>query len=666
MKLKSIEVDNFRSLENACIEIDVETTLIVGRNNSGKTSLLDLMHKFFIPENVQFELEDLSISRLTDLEDAVELFDQAENHRAQKDLEGADALETKALAKIPAIRLRLNIEYDDDDDLSAISEIILNLNEARYDAQILATVSMEKPLDFFRKYSLERKSADISLVKYLRSRFNTVYLPRYYAVDPEDPKNSIALARSIVQRVVSAQFIYAQNKLDDASGDNTGNLSKTFQSYYSLNGSGDPTAAQIESALTEISTELDQKYEELFAPIFDDLRQFGVNTIAPMQKLKVIAQLEPGKILAGNTKLFYESGQEGYLLPEGHNGLGYAKLIFTVLQVVGFYETYKKARPQPALQVLFLEEPEAHLHPQMQEVFIRNIRYFIAQKTGWHVQIVMTTHSSHIVASSEFSSIRYFDRSSGKVQVRDLSTFSSRLGASAEETIDFLRQYMQVHRCDIFFADKAILVEGTVERLLLPLMIQRCAPTLEHEYVSVIEVGGAYAVKFKQLLDFVNVRTLVVTDIDSVLPKSPYSACRTDTADARTSNKTLREWLPREILISDLLGCDDKKKASDRVRVAFQIQEEVGSPIGRSFEEAFILRNAKVIHENIDRLTAKRAFYNDQGNLYDPGEIVSHSYEIAAAIPKKTDFAHDILRLEGWNTPRYLQEGLAWLNEIPC
>ena len=57
-----------------------------------------------------------------------------------------------------------------------------------------------------------------------------------------------------------------------------------------------------------------------------------------------------------------------------------------------------------------------------------------------------------------------------------------------------------------------ILVEGLTERLLLPEMIRRSGGDLKHEYVSVITVGGAYALKFRELLEFLAVKTLIVTD----------------------------------------------------------------------------------------------------------------------------------------------------------
>ncbi|MFS7180564.1 ATP-dependent endonuclease, partial [Serratia proteamaculans] len=74
----------------------------------------------------------------------------------------------------------------------------------------------------------------------------------------------------------------------------------------------------------------------------------------------------------------------------------------------------------------------------------------------------------------------------------------------------------------MFFADKAVLIEGTSERLLLPAMIRKTdaaapgEPQLGSQYLTVMEVGGAYAHRFFDLLSFLELRTLIITDIDSV------------------------------------------------------------------------------------------------------------------------------------------------------
>ncbi len=87
-----------------------------------------------------------------------------------------------------------------------------------------------------------------------------------------------------------------------------------------------------------------------------------------------------------------------------------------------------------------------------------------------------------------------------------------------DRTRDFLERYLRLTHCDMFFADAAILVEGNVERLLMPQMIAKAAPRLQSNYLSVLEVGGAFGHRFKGLIDFLGLTSLIVTDIDSVSP----------------------------------------------------------------------------------------------------------------------------------------------------
>lgn len=77
----------------------------------------------------------------------------------------------------------------------------------------------------------------------------------------------------------------------------------------------------------------------------------------------------------------------------------------------------------------------------------------------------------------------------------------------------------------MFFADKAILVEGASERLLIPDMIDKCDKSgdfssqkykLPAQYYTLIEIGGAYAYKFIPFIEFLGIPCLILTDIDSV------------------------------------------------------------------------------------------------------------------------------------------------------
>ncbi|MFG1879525.1 ATP-dependent endonuclease [Sphaerisporangium sp. NPDC049003] len=667
MQLTYAEVANFRSLEKASVRVDSLTTLIVGRNNSGKTSFVNLFEKFFGEEDARFVLEDFSTSRIADIKKAISRYDRAQKRKAANDHEASEKLLEQAFALLPAIRLLLTIAYEEEDDLAPITDLILDLDENCHEVKIEAAVIVERPADFLMHAWQASQRAGFNLDKYLRKSFGTYFTSIYHAIgaDAASPQYE-EIPRALVRRVLSVKFIYAQTKFDDNPSDKTRNLSKTFEAYYKANSDDNHNhnIEKIESALALASRKVDQNYDELFSPIFDDLQTFGVGTIAPIQKPRIVSLIEPSGVLRGSTRIQYPSGDSAYPLPEGHNGLGYSKLIYTILQVVSFFETYRRSTPSPALQLLFIEEPEAHLHPQMQEAFIKNIQGFIKGKPGWKVQVIITTHSSHIVASSGFESVRYFDCTGPHLTVKDLSAFQNTVKPDprGEETLRFLKQYMVLHRCDMFFADKVVLIEGTTERLLLPEMIRKCARGLLHQYVSVIEVGDAYAARFKELLAFIGVQTLIITDIDSVSPMDGRTSCPTNTDGAITSNTTLKKWLPGEKSIKLLMEADDATKTRDNVRVAYQVPESAGMPCGRSFEDAFIIANSAVLAKNSEQLALKANFTNEVGAALTAEEIEENAGEIAKKLSKKkTNFAFDIMLLDDWAVPRYIQEGLQWL-----
>ncbi len=87
------------------------------------------------------------------------------------------------------------------------------------------------------------------------------------------------------------------------------------------------------------------------------------------------------------------------------------------------------------------------------------------------------------------------------------------------------------------------MVEGNVERLLLPLMINKSAPKLNSTYLSILEVGGAFAHLFKDLIEFLGLTTLIITDLDSVRPKvrkeKPIQAAATN--DDKVAGDTTEE-----------------------------------------------------------------------------------------------------------------------------
>ncbi|MFD1960172.1 ATP-dependent endonuclease [Novosphingobium panipatense] len=223
------------------------------------------------------------------------------------------------------------------------------------------------------------------------------------------------------------------------------------------------------------------------------------------------------------------------------------------------------------------------------------------------------------------------------------------MGGAPEEDRNFLHQYLTLSRCDLFFADKAVLIEGTAERLLLPAMIRKTdaaaqgEPQLSSQYLTVMEVGGAYAHRFFGLLAFLELRTLIITDIDSVAPGAKNKRVAVRVAEGTfTSNACIKSWYEPDVSPAQLLDKSTEEKTDGGRRLAYQIPEQDGGPCARSFEDAFILANPELF---------------DLGE----GDQATLAYEHAAE-QKKSSFAleHAIVNTE-WRTPRYIGEGLRWL-----
>ena len=214
----------------------------------------------------------------------------------------------------------------------------------------------------------------------------------------------------------------------------------------------------------------------------------------------------------------------------------------------------------------------------------------------------------------------------------------------------FLHQYLTLTRCDLFFADKAVLIEGASERLLLPVIIKKLEEVdfevkLSSQYMTIMEVGGAYAHLFFQLLEFLELKTLIVTDIDSI-SSTNHTACPVHEGEG-TSNACIKTWFDdKKISIKDLLTKDDKAKVNGLRRIAYQRPENQEGPCGRTFEDAFMLANP---------------------NLFDIGSTKPDDQELCAWVElnklgKKTKFALKYAIDEtGWVPPGYILDGLKWL-----
>lgn len=656
MRIKGVKIENFRLLREVAVGLEDRTTLIVGRNNSGKTSVAELFRRILSEKTPSFRVEDFSLGCHECFWVAFEAF-----------LAGGIAADVVAL--LPSIRVTIDITYDvDSPDLGLLSECIVDLDPNCSDAKLILTYGPRPiaPATLFTDITVSEDVAAnrATLFRLLGSRVPGAYEVSLEAVDPNDPTNRKSLQPKTLSALVRGGFINAQRGLDDDTHRERDVLGKVvevlFQSALTdpVDSKKRTTAEQLKAAVEQIQGDLHAGFNAKLTSLLPTFDLFGYPGLSD-PGLITETSFDVDKLLNDHTKVRYV-GVNGMTLPETYNGLGVRNLVYMLLQLLRFFREYQAAPTSAGVHLIFIEEPEAHLHPQMQEVFIRQLDQitsaFVAQlnkNRPWPVQFVVTTHSPHMANEARFEAMRYFLTVSDGVGIRRsvVKDLRKGMGGAPEPDREFLHQYLTLTRCDLFFADKAVLVEGTAERILLPTLIRKTdsaaagQPQLGSQYLTVMEVGGAYAHRFFDLLSFLELRTLIITDIDSVTPNDGGKRVAVPVADGLfTSNGCLKAVFGDDVSPAVLL----EKTAADKTigirRIAFQIPETHGGPCGRSFEDAFILANpARFPLGDGDHARAAYALASDQ---------------------KKSAFAleHAIEHTE-WNVPKYIAEGLRWLAE---
>jgi putative ATP-dependent endonuclease of the OLD family len=688
MYLKQYCLRNFRRLESAEINLQENETIFVGANNSGKTSATAAF-RLFVSQLGNFKIHDFFSPSTVKFDN----FGKIDIPQKGEPVE-----------ELPTIELDLWFAVDPSTEYGRIANFLPSLASELTEIGVRICFSVNDPIELHNAYrsmqskaNLEDNNSQQRTLSYFLSKGDN--LKRYFSLKyfmleknkaPESHDNFILHAmdkdqgQKTLKSLLRVDYVDAQRNIDDSDSKQSNRLSAVFANFYKQNLKEQEHDTESFQVIDQSNLDLTAHYAEQFAPIIDVLSELGFPAIHD-RELRIISNLSPEQALSGNTSLTYIDRETEHELPEAYNGLGFKNLIYIAIQIAHFQIQWIKTEVnRPLCQLIFIEEPEVHLHAQVQQTFIRQIRKIVEKTTSSlgtleHTpQLIVTTHSSHIMAEADFQDIRYFRRAKAKIH---LSANQSKLIATDvinlanfnnhntdANNLKFLKRFLKLTHCDLFFADAAILVEGTVERLLMPLMIKKEAPALKAIYLTTLELGGAYAHRFTPLLEFIGLPTLIITDLDSVNPSTNHSACRADTSDAVTSNGSIKE-LTQKNAISDLLSLSriEKTTSSGNYQQYITFQQSIPvtnyganlTMIPRTFEEAFIYENISAIRNGelnvLFQLPSQQNYEDDYNLVYD--EVKSKNYA-------KTEFALNQIDTDfEWVTPSYVSEGLKWLSE---
>lgn len=693
MKITKLQIENFRLLKHFSMDLEEDLSLVIGKNNTGKTSILSVLDKF-LNEKSKFSYDDLNIDFRNELESLI------------KSTEVPDEFLPKG------IKLKIFIEYNEKDDLSNVSRVLMNLDPDNnkivlgFEYILTYTKFLELRTDYDafekkerKKVEEEKKTKVKEVNEFLKQGLDKYFNTQKLSFDFDLPTQKVNELNYInldkdkisIKDIISFKHIPARRDVTNKDKDNT--LSRQTSTLYRKNEDSEEKAVATEDFIDQLS-ETDIKLSEIYSGLFEGVVK-NVGTFGGIKlnetAIEIISTLQHRDLLEGNTTVVYT--HDTNKLPEQYNGLGYMNLISMIFEIEILRQEFKRKKEEkPAdINLLVIEEPEAHTHPQMQYVFIKNIKKLLTEGIkrddgiSRPLQYIITTHSSHIVADSDFDDIKYLKaENKNNVVAKNLSDLRKQYDTDPNQ-YQFLKQYLTISRAEIFFADKAVLIEGDTERILIPTFMRKVdleeAARLKAEgkedsflpllsqNISIIEVG-AYSQIFEKFIEFLGIKALIITDIDSkgdlgnkdkdgnvILEACPVAI------GVETSNSAINHFL-KEVTWDDLkaLPVANRTITIGSATVCICYQQDENAYHARSFEDAFIHLNREFVKGN------KATFQGLKNASYFDDDAKS-PYEIAGScIKKKTHFALDILYhsdkdFSNWNIPAYIKNGLLWLKE---
>ena len=751
MHIKHVEIGNFRKLKTVRIDFAPKTTVFVGANNSGKTSAMVALRRFLVDRS-DFSINDFTLSHWPKIDATAAKWESATDGEVLEPIEWGSfvpfldvwldvhAKELHYVQKIlptldwdgTSIGVRLRFEPKDAQALQ--HEYLM---EKRAATEVMAKNcdgKSEEKSDVESTFALWPRS----MMEFLAQRMRSIFEVRAYLLDPaklKAPENGKACPQSLPENSdpidgdpfrnlirideISAQrgfghtgqsgVLRGNNSHEDFAEPWTAKkLSSQLRSYYTQHldpfDVPEPKDFQALLALHEAQTVFGKRLMNCFSDALIELENIGYPGVTD-PKLTIATNIRPIDGLNHSSAVQYEvpthlaGSARAHRLPEDSNGLGYQNLVSIVFALMSFRDKWMKVgkagksktseeAPIPPLHLVLIEEPEAHLHAQVQQVFIKQA-YGVLRKhdklkdsQSLQTQLVVSTHSSHIAHEADFASLRYFRRLPAPVEAGAVPLTSvvnlSDVFDGPDKTERFVTRYLKATHCDLFFADGAILVEGPAERILVPHFVRErdAYAHLKRSYITWLEIGGSHAHRLKKLIEHLGLITLIITDIDAKDSTTNMAVVPMRGAGQRARNETVKTWVPKEESLDALLDMKSEQKifadpSGYAVRVAYQTpipiifkSNDPVEALANTFEDALVYENPELFLT----LDGHGLIAKFRDALTDSADLAELAANVSTALKNgtKAEFALDILFSEAADRlkmPTYIHEGLIWLAE---
>lgn len=698
MKIDSIYVDGYRRFHSQTIRLEELSTVLAGANNSGKTSLIDLL-RIVIGGDGRFRADDLSTEARMKWSRAL----------IEAALAGEDAFTTflehkDTPSKLPYIEVRFVVSYDPShDDIREFASYLMDLDsdKSAFYFQYLFRQKPEKYVAVYQELYPALKQAidennwtDLSSVQLKSLDFRKLQ-QQIDHVTTECADTDVFFAdaefSNLIQidspqkfaQLFNFRSIKAARTLDDTKDDKTKSLNRRLidvaqeDEKWAAEFAGFPGRIIDAISDTEIRKLTADETIKSLNKVVESISKTNGTAQSDLLVDFDLTEEQAVQLISRSMQTVYVG--EGIPLGEASQGLGYSNLIYLHLEAESFIRSAGAPENKLLVNLLVIEEPESHMHPQMQNAFINHL--FTQVENAGGLQCVVTTHSNEIVRLSKIMQLRVLKIENGRCRAVDLRKFHEReVKGKSGETQRLFNLLYSINFSDVLFADKVIMYEGDTERMYIQGLIKEHEDLagLRAQYISYVQVGGAYAHIYKPLIvDTLRLKTAIITDIDytkGAEPKSPE-----DLEVLETSNATLIDFFgkpkkeypgkkaaPTVKQLFDLISTKDgiaKTSGDYCAAVAFQSEAD---GYGRTLEEAILATITSSFRWDEKNFEDWNELRNDSGLKFSVPKGKSSSIRdvVASTANNKTDFMYSLLITPEFkdNVPPYILSVLKWLN----
>ena len=713
MKLENIIIENYRQFDTAELAFDQGITILAGANNSGKTSLINLIRSVFVDEKNDYSVSDIPAKNMQEWIDwGYPVF--ADFFKSGKSVDTIDAeLVNLIIPEDDAVPshlmnttcVKIHVSYDPDiDDIKMFADYIMDLDEEVHDFYFLFDYEVTRS-KFLRAITdnydkLKRRfdeieedkikvlsSSDKNLEnnievkeRYLKQLIVSIYVKSMvtfgYFCDKEFKNKCRFDDIKEFRKLFHFCFIKASRPLDDDELDHSHMLSKQMIRMVKLDDGWNELVERLPDELLKPIQEkkIDKTVRDTSLKSLKDtinaLEQTNGGKSGELMLDMQVTEDDISELLQRITTATYNV--DGYYLGESSQGLGYSNMIYIHLQL----KEYEKGVDPLKVNMFFLEEPESHMHPQMQQVFIKYLMDYYHTK----LQGLITTHSNEMVRTVGLSHLRVIRHAGNfKSKLYDISTLLKDLkkseNLSDKELANFFDWFFEIGYSEIVFADKAIFYEGDTERLFI-----RKAMTLEkykklsQQYVAFIQVGGAYAKNYEKLIRLLGIKSLIITDIDYEKEKLTVA----DIEDSTITNATIKHFYslnhPTDnALVKNLYAWKNTKEniMDNLIYICFQTDHD---GYARTLEEAMLnkyfsmsvtdlYKKSEWVQKRKDSKLDFSIPNKKNDKKISDEDMVSIRDILVSTSGNKTDFMYSVI-MNGYVEnimPEYIDGGLLWL-----